>query len=169
MSDSEDDSNSKTVTKSDKVQDNENKSEENSSKKRQWTTAREIAWQKCLDGRKEYLRTRQELIQKEQAEKTMKQKIREEMIRKKIRAEIEAEMKKNGDDSSDEESKEISEEKEEKISKKKTKEKKKEESETENDDSENDEELLRRKRARTKNTNRQVKNSSVSFTKFAFV
>lgn len=62
-------------------------------KKREWTPAREAAWEKCLEGRKRYMETKKELTTKEQEDKKLKEKIRIEMLKKQIRAEIETELK----------------------------------------------------------------------------
>jgi hypothetical protein len=69
----------------------ENVSDEDQPKKRTWTPAREEAWQKCLEGRKRYIETKKEIIEREQEEKSIKEKIRLELLKKKIREEIQNE------------------------------------------------------------------------------
>ena len=75
MSDSEGDSNSKSVSNEEKKQEEIQVSDK--TKKRTWTPARIAAWQKCLEGRQEYLKTKKEILEKESEEKILKQKIKE--------------------------------------------------------------------------------------------
>ena len=158
MSESESNATNLTVAKNDSVEDGP--------KKRQWTTAREIAWQKCLDGRKEYLKTKTEMQQREAEEKTLKQKVKEEMIRKKIRAEIEAEMKRN-EKESDSDTDESDDEPSEQKPKKARIEVKEDFSDTE---SEQDTELVNRKRKKVKaQAPKKSEGGGASFARFAFV
>jgi hypothetical protein len=176
MSDSEGDSKSQTVVKTE----TEEKNSEEKNKKRTWTPARQAAWQKCLEGRKEYIKTRSEIQQKEDEEKSIKQKVREEIVRKRIRQEIEAEMaaQKNQSDSDSEEGdfhtqRKSSKTKENGIESKPTKRVKKvlSESETESEESDEDSISLRRKhkKAQTKAASRKREQSATSFSRFAFV
>ena len=70
----------------------ENVSDEDQPKKRTWTPAREEAWQKCLEGRKKYIETKKEVLEREHEEKSIKEKIRLELLKKKIREEIQNEL-----------------------------------------------------------------------------
>jgi hypothetical protein len=62
-------------------------------KPRTWTPAREEAWQKCLNGRKKFIETKKEIMEREEEEKSMKEKVRHEMMKKQLRDEIELELK----------------------------------------------------------------------------
>lgn len=90
-----------TVSVKNKKQENDTKNEISSveiqsddepPKKRTWTPAREEAWQKCMEGRKRYMETKKEVLEKESEEKSIKEKIRLELLKKKIREEIQAEL-----------------------------------------------------------------------------
>lgn len=71
-------------------------------KKREWTAKREIAWQKCLEGKKQYEEVRKKLKAQEDEEKKFKEKVRLQLLEQKIRSEIEAELREaNKKDSSD--------------------------------------------------------------------
>lgn len=100
MSDTSDDDATETVDKKEGDENISLQEEKNEKiKKRAWTPARAKAWEKCLEGKKNSVKIKQELVETEEEEKKIRMKVREEMIRQKIRAEMEAEMKIQGEES----------------------------------------------------------------------
>lgn len=144
----------------------ENASDDEPPKKRTWTPAREEAWQKCIEGRKKYIETKKEVLEKEQEEKSIKEKIRLEMLKKKIREEIQQELqqqeelppaKKKTTDSTEETQEEEAPKKENTEKKKKKKRVIIQES---SDESSSEEEIIVRKRKKKGNKKKQYLSDS---------
>lgn len=93
----EDDRKNETVLVSDESDNYDEKNEDISkndakTKKRMWTDKRQAAWEKCQEGRKNWLNKRKEIIEKEAEDRRLKDKIKLEMLKEKIKKEIEDEI-----------------------------------------------------------------------------